>query len=71
MDENELPIELGSRLREYFENCEQLFRNQLYISVTESMSPALKKEIAMHLHGSWLKNVGFFNATDEVVLLKI
>ena len=31
MDENELPVSLGARLREYFENCEQLFRNQLYV----------------------------------------
>lgn len=63
--ENKLPKELEIKLKEYFYNSEQLFRNRKYGTVFDDMAPSLKIKVANEMHGGWLKEVPFFTATNK------
>jgi hypothetical protein len=65
LQENEMPPGLGIKLQEYFANCEQLFRTQLYGSVCAAMSPALQREIAYCIHSQSIASIPYLNADDK------
>jgi hypothetical protein len=65
MAEIYLPMDMRVRYREYFQNIRHMLRQNHYDHLLEDMSPRLQEDMATFQHGSWVRNVSFFNCGNE------
>ena len=68
---NELPKEMGRRLREYLHQMKGTQLQEYASRALPSLSPALQIEVVLHCHRHWLDAIWFLRGVEEVVLVKL
>ncbi|OQS07043.1 voltage-gated ion channel superfamily [Thraustotheca clavata] len=61
--ENQLPVELTLRLREYFHSSRSLLRDKQHLDLLLTMSPGLRGEVAVY-NNNWIYDITFFSCEN-------
>jgi hypothetical protein len=59
--EQQIPIELGNRLREYFRQSKSVQEHKGHLNLLSYMSPGLRADVALKVSGPMILNIPFFN----------
>ncbi|OQS03787.1 hypothetical protein THRCLA_03918 [Thraustotheca clavata] len=62
---NQLPMDLSSRLREFFFTSRSLLRETKNRNLLLAMSPGLRGEVALY-NNQWISKIDFFNCSDDL-----
>lgn len=65
MEEEHVPHRTRLHLRVYFSQCRALHMDKYNMEVLDFMSPGLQRDLAGHLHGSWMGNIAFFTTNTD------
>ena len=64
MDEAELLPELKKRMRQYFNGCQVIKRDEYYQDLYGLMSVQMRGEVALFLNATWIQAIPFFQCKD-------
>merc|ERR1719171_1199614 len=66
MQENRLPMPLRDRIRQYFRQTFSCHDSPVRLnSILESLSPSMKREVLLFIHGPWIKETSYFSSCSE------
>jgi hypothetical protein len=71
LEDQEFPMDLRYRLREYFAQSQHMQRLQQYQKLKGQMSNTLKGEVALHTTQRWLRRVWYFSNCRRVFIIEV
>ena len=65
LEENAVPGDIRTSLREYMKFSRELIRSECYHKVQRTFPPSLQEKLALFLNEEWIAGLHFFHAEDE------